>query len=446
MKKIKNTIVLVFTLICFLHAGAQEKTIIRGRVIDKADKTTIIGANIVEFDANERVVGGTITNVNGDFILEVSNTQHKVKVSVIGYNAKEIAVSSAQNIIVELETSDVALGEVTIVAETRAGNSLTNIADRDRASSSVKIDFALGEVTVVAETRAGNSLTNIADRDRASSSVKIDLMEMQDVGVVSAADALQGRVSGLDVISASGDPGSGSQLVIRGLSSMGNSQPLIVIDGVPQFKIAESFDLSSADSEDISNLINIALQDIKSIEVLKDAASTSIYGSQGADGVLLIETNKGRMGKVQFDYQYKYSLNVQPPAIEMLSGDEYIMLQLEEWHNSRGLFDLPREIAYDRDFPDFYNYSANTDWIGELTQNGATHDHYFSVSGGGDKTRYFTSFSYLNESGTTIGTSAERFSTRTNLDYFISRNLLFQIIFNTHKSGLLYIKESAVSD
>jgi TonB-linked SusC/RagA family outer membrane protein len=396
MKKIKNTIVLVWTLICVLHAGAQEKTIIRGRVIDKADQTTIIGANIIEFDENERVVGGTVTNINGDFILEVSNSNHKVMVSVIGYTAKEISVSSAQSILVELETSDVALGEVTIVAESKTGSSLTNIADRDRASSSVKVD----------------------------------LMEMQDVGVVSAADALQGKVSGLDVISASGDPGSGSQLVIRGLSSMGNSQPLIVIDGVPQFKIASSFDLTSADSEDISNLINIALQDIKSIEVLKDAASTSVYGSQGADGVLLIETNKGRMGKVQFDYQYKYSLNIQPPAIQMLSGDEYIMLQLEAWHNSRGLFDTPSEIAYDTDFPNFYNYSANTDWIGELTQNGETHDHYFSVSGGGNKTRYFTSFSYMNESGTTIGTSAERFSTRTNLDYFLSRNLLFQVKFN----------------
>ncbi len=396
MKKIKITIVLVFTLICFFHTSAQEKIIIRGRVIDKADRTTIMGANIVEFDENDRVVGGTITNINGDFILEVSNPRHMVKVRVIGYNAMDLAVSSAQGIVVELETSDVALGEVTVTAESRAGNSLTNIADRDRASSSVKIDF----------------------------------MDMQDVGVVSAADALQGKVSGLDIISASGDPGSGSQLVIRGLSSMGNSQPLIVIDGVPQFRIAESFDLSSADTEDISNLINIALQDIKSIEVLKDAASTSIYGSQGADGVLLIETNKGRMGKVQFDYQYKYSLNVQPPAVQMLSGDEYIMLQLEAWHNSRGLFDLPREIAYDRDYPNFYNYAANTDWIGELTQNGQTNDHYFSVSGGGNKSRFFTSLSYLNETGTTIGTASDRFSTRTNLDYIISRNLLFQIKFN----------------
>ena len=396
MKKIKNTIVFVFALICFVQAEAQEKTIIRGRVADKNDHTTIIGANVVEYDENERVIGGTTTNLNGDFILELTNPANTVKVSVIGYKPQEIEVNSNKTIMVELESSDI----------------------------------AIEEVTVVAETKSTNSLTNIADRDRASSSVKIDLMEMQDVGMVSAADALQGRVSGLDVISASGDPGSGSQLVIRGLSSMGNSQPLIVIDGVPQFKIAESFDLSSADSEDISNLINIALQDIKSIEVLKDAASTSIYGSQGADGVLLIETNKGRMGKVQFDYQYKFSLNIQPPAIQMLNGDEYIMLQLEEWHNSRGLFDLPREIAYDRDYLDFYNYSANTDWIGELTKNGETHDHYFSISGGGNKTRYFTSFNYMDEGGTTIGTSARRISTRTNLDYYLSRNLLFQIKFN----------------
>lgn len=290
---------------------------------------------------------------------------------------------------------------------------------------------AIGEIKVVAEIRSSNSLTNINDRDKAGASVKIDLAEMQDAGVTSAADALQGKISGLDIISASGDPGSGSQLVIRGLSSMGNNQPLIVIDGIPQFKIERgSIDLTSADSEDISNLINIALQDIKSIEVLKDAASTSIYGSRGADGVLLIETHKGRMGKVQFDYQYKNNYSIQPPAIPMLSGDEYIMLQLEEWHNARGVFNIAPEIAYDRDYVDFYNYSANTDWLKEITKNGTSHDHYFSVSGGGEKTRYFASFGYLNEGGTTINTGYKRFSTRINLDYFLSRNLLFQVKFN----------------
>ena len=396
MKRIKTAILFLTAFCSFFIANAQEETIIRGRVIDKSDKTTIIGANVVEYDEEDRVVNGTITNVNGDFVLEMNDPANTIRVSVIGYKAQEIDVDATKSIMVELEPSDV----------------------------------ALSEVTVTAEAKSGNSLTNIEDRDKASSSVKVDLMDMKDVGVLSAADALQGRVSGLDIVSASGDPGSGSQLVIRGLSSMGNNQPLIVIDGIPQFRVGENFDLSSADSEDISNLINIALQDIKSIEVLKDAASTAVYGSRGADGVLLIETRKGRMGKVQFDYQYKYSLNVQPPAIPMLNGDEYIMLQLEEWHNSRGVFDIPPEIAYDRDYQDFHNYSANTDWLSEITQDGNTHDHYFSISGGGEKTRYFTSFSFVDEGGTTINTRSQRFSTRINLDYFLSRNLLFQIKFN----------------
>lgn len=395
MKKITSAIFLIITLFSFTSVFAQQKTIIRGRIIDGMDKTTIIGANIVEYDKEDRVINGTITNVNGDFVLTMKDPANVVKVSVIGYKQQTITVDPNKVIMVELSSDDV----------------------------------AIGEVQVVGQAKSANSLTNIDDRDKASSSVKIDLMSMQDAGVLSAADALQGKVSGLDIISASGDPGSGSQLVIRGLSSMGNNQPLIVIDGIPQFRVT-SLDLSSADSEDISNLINIALQDIKSIEVLKDAASTAIYGSRGADGVLLIETHKGRMGKVQFDYQYKTNLNIQPDPIPMLNGDEYIMLQLEEWHNARGVFEVPPEIAYDKDYFDFYNYSANTDWLKEITQNGLTHDHYFSISGGGEKTRYFTSFGYLNESGTTVNTGYRRFSTRVNLDYFLSKKLLFQVKFN----------------
>jgi len=270
-------------------------------------------------------------------------------------------------------------------------------------------------------------------------------MEMKNEGITSAADALQGKVSGLDIISAGGDPGSGSQIVIRGLSSIGNNKPLIVIDGIPQSNVPSSFDLSSSDSQDISRMINIALQDIKSIEVLKDAASTAVYGSQGADGVLLIETNRGRMGKVQFDYQYKKSYNFQPAAIPMLNGNEYTTLQLEEWHNSKGIFDVPDEIAYNRDFKDFYNYSANTNWLALLTQVSATNDHYFKVSGGGEKTRYFTSFSYVDEIGTTINTGAKTFSTRVNLDYFLSKKLLFTVQFNYNnqlKDGNYEVKVS----
>ncbi len=396
----KNWTLIKILFIAFLGCStvyAQDKTIIRGRVVDSSDKTTIIGANVVEYDKENRVINGTITDISGDFVLTMKDPNNIVKVSVIGYVVRQIEVDPSKSVIIEM-TSDA---------------------------------LTIEEVRVVGVSRTSSSLTNLADRDKAGASVKVDMSDMKDAGITSAADALQGKISGLDIISASGDPGAGSQLVIRGLSSMGNNQPLIVVDGVPQFKIERgSIDLASADSEDISNLVNIALQDIKSIEVLKDAASTAIYGSRGADGVLLIETHKGRKGKVRFDFQYKSNWSVQPDAIPMLNGDEYIMLQLEEWHNAYGVFPLDQEIAYDKDYNQFYNYSANTDWLKEITQNGQSNDYYFSVSGGGEKARYFTSFGYLDESGTTINTGYTRFSSRINLDYNLSKKLLFQIKFN----------------
>jgi TonB-linked SusC/RagA family outer membrane protein len=396
MKELKKALILVLALYGFVFAYSQEGTVIRGRVIDKRERVSVIGANVIEYDKDNRVINGTVCDVNGDFVLQMKDPANVVKVVMIGYNTKTVTPGAAGMITIELDPKDI----------------------------------QVGEVVVTARKKEELSLTNIEDRDVASSRVKVDMLEMRESGAITAADALQGKVSGLDIISASGDPGSGSSIVIRGLSGMGNSRPLVVIDGIPQDKISSNFSLASADQEAISNQLNIPLQDIKSIEVLKDAASTAIYGAKGADGVLLIETYKGRLGKVQFNYTYKGSLNVQPPSIPMLNGDEYIMLQLEEWHNYRGIFEIPSEIAYDPDYSGFYNYSANTDWMSEVTQLGYTHDNYLSITGGGEKTRYFTSFSYVDETGTTVNTGAKTFSTRVNLDYFLSRKILFSVQFS----------------
>jgi TonB-linked SusC/RagA family outer membrane protein len=396
MKKIKKTIILILALCSFIGAYSQTKTTIRGKVIDQKDKSGIIGATIVESDKDNRVINGTITDVDGNFVYQMKNPANSMKASVIGYQPKPFKPNPLKPVVIELTSTD----------------------------------FELNQVNITAKAKSDMQLTNIDARDNAGASVKIDLMDIKSSGITSAADALQGKVSGLDIISSSGDPGSGSAIVIRGLSSIGNNKPLIVIDGIPQEKVPSNIDLSSSNTEDISNMINIALQDIKSIEVLKDAASTAVYGSKGADGVLLIETNRGKMGKVQFDFQYKNSINFQPKAIPMLNGDEYVTLQLEQWHNAKGVYDVPNEIAYNKDFVDFHNYSANTDWLGAITQNSVTNDYYFKISGGGEKTRYFTSFSYVDEGGTTINTGAKRFSTRVNLDYFLSKKMLFTVSFN----------------
>jgi len=135
MKRIRIALFLIVALCNYIAANSQEKIIIRGRVIDKADKSTIIGANVVEYDKEERVVNGTTSNVNGDFALQLTSSSNKVRLSVIGYKTKEINIDPTKSIIVELESSDIAINEVTITAASRTSSGLTNIDDRDKASS-----------------------------------------------------------------------------------------------------------------------------------------------------------------------------------------------------------------------------------------------------------------------------------------------------------------------
>jgi TonB-linked outer membrane protein, SusC/RagA family len=404
MKKIKSATLLFIALFSCSIVFAQQKSILRGRVIDKSDRSPILGANVLEYDKDNRVVNGAVCNATGDFVLEIKDLKNVIRVSFIGYKATEIKPNFAGNMIIELESASNILTEVEVTAQ-----------------------------------RKGRSLTNLDDRDKATSSVKTDLKDLKESGVLSVTDALQGKVSGLDILGASGDPGSGSRIVIRGLSSLGNSKPLVVIDGIPQSKFdsyaaAGNVNLSSANAEDIGTVLSIPINDIKSIEVLKDAASTAQYGSKGADGVLLIETNKGQKGKVQVEYSYKRNMNFERKPVPLLNGDEYIMLQREELHNARGFYDLQstefRPIAYDKSFDDYYNYSQNTDWLAAITQNSVSNENFVKVSGGGEKAKYYTSISYTSENGTTINTSNDMFSSRMNLDYFLSKKLWFNINFN----------------
>ena len=175
METIKKVILAIIALFFFTGAFSQGKTILRGRIIDKSDQTTIIGANVIEYDSDNRVINGTVSNVNGDFVLTMRDPSSTVKVSVIGYEPQEIPVDPSRTLIIELQPTTV----------------------------------DLEEVTVTATAKSSNTLINIDERDNATATVKIDLIDMQESGVISATDALQGKVSGLDIIAASGDPGSG---------------------------------------------------------------------------------------------------------------------------------------------------------------------------------------------------------------------------------------------
>ncbi len=376
--------------------SAQQNLVIRGTISDSETKERIIGATVTEYDKDNRIIGGTISDPNGNFVLNVKSEGNVFRVSYIGYQTLDFSINGRETINMELVTESIQMEEVMITA-----------------------------------TSSRDPLSGVAERDVTGSRVKVDMIDTKYLGASSAEEALQGKISGVDIMAASGNPGSGSSIVIRGLSSLGGARPLIVVDNIPQdIRIDHDFDFASADQEDIGDLINISPQDIKSIEVLKDASSSAVWGSKGANGVLLIQTHRGRRGKTVFEYQGKYTLNVSPSNIPMLNGDEYITMQLEELHNQSGIFELPPELAYDRSYHDFYNYSANTDWVDAITQNGFINDQYFKLSGGGEKTRYFSSVNYHDNTGTTINTSLKRISTRINLDYNVSTKILFIVNFS----------------
>ena len=266
--------------------------------------------------------------------------------------------------------------------------------------------------------------------DLAGSVAVLDNKNFKDQPVTRVADALQGRVAGLDIVMG-GSPGSGSQMRIRGTTSItGNSQPLVVVNGVPYSgEIDESFDFGTANEEEYADLLSVNTEDIEEITVLKDAASTAMWGSKGANGVLLIKTKRGTRGKTRVSYTYKLSGATQPKGMKLLSGGDYTMMMKQAYFNRTlsGRDETYEQYDYDelRYEPDNQNYNNNTDWVDEVTRHGWTNDHYLTVSGGGERAAFRISGGYYDEKGTVMGERYKRFSTRSQLDYYVSDRMLF---------------------
>ncbi|TKB96251.1 SusC/RagA family TonB-linked outer membrane protein [Pedobacter cryophilus] len=385
-------------------ANAQEKfIIIKGKVVDKNDKLPIPGASVVELDKDKRTITGVTTDFNGNFSIRVSKPDHQLSVSFIGYKTFfSGGLNGRTEINIALETSFNELQGVTVTAKSEAP--LTDLAISARNST------------------------------RATSTINAERIDQ--LSVTSIDQALQGRLTGVDFGTTSGDPGAGMAIRIRGTSSIsGSAQPLIILDGMPyETEVPKDFNFGTADDQGYAQLLNIAPSDILDITVLKDAASTALWGGRAANGVLLINTKRGKMGKPAVNYNFKGALATQPASIPFLTGNQYSMLIPEEVMNATNLpLDFlgnngqNKAFQYDPlDAYYYYNYSNNTDWIDLISQTGVTQDHNVSMSGGGEKTRYYASVGYLNQSGTTKGTDLTRITTKINLDYNVSSKLRFR--------------------
>jgi len=378
--------------------GTGAGLTIKGRITASSDNQPIIGATITEIDNEQRIINGATADLEGNFVLKVANPSNRIAATYIGYKRVVQQIGDRTTINIKLEVSSNELSEVGVVARRTVSNGLLQVEER-------------------------NSTVGVAS---------INARELEELSSSSIDQALQGRLPGIDIAANSGDPGAGMQIRIRGTSTInGSSDPLIVVDGMPyETEIPSDFNFGTADDQGYAALLNIAPSDIEEISVLKDAAATAVWGSRASNGVLLIKTKRGRVGKPMVTYTLRGTMSKQPNAIPMLTGDQFSMLIPEAVMNRNGTplnTEIVKEFLYDPSDPYYYyNYGNNTNWIDEITQIGYKQDHNISLSGGGEKAKYYASVGYLGEVGTTLNTGLKRISTRINLDYDVSDRIRFR--------------------
>jgi TonB-linked SusC/RagA family outer membrane protein len=398
---IKQLTSLCILLLVFHNAaktqGTQPTITVMGKVLDQKKKP-LQGVTVAEIDADQRTVRAVTTDVEGNYAIHINKKSDSLSFSFIGTESITQAIAGRTTINVTMKTNHSGLDEVVVI-------------------SAKKVD---------------NGIMPIAERDMTTAVSKINAKEMEEMQAASIDQALQGRLPGVDITANSGDPGAGMQIRIRGTSSINSSNdPLIVVDGMPyETQIPSDFNFGTADELGYASLLNIAPTDIKDITILKDAAATAVWGSRASNGVLLITTKRGAVGKPVLTYTFKGSITKQPPTIPMLTGDQYSTLIPEEYMNRNGTplnTQSVKEFQYDPNDPYWYNnYSKNTNWVDAISQQGWVQDHNISMMGGGEKARYYSSLGYFQQQGTTIGTNLTRISTRINLDFNVSTRIKFR--------------------
>lgn len=355
-----------------LHASEvlqQAKRQIKGKVVDAAGET-VIGANVLE----KGTTNGVITDIDGNFVLSVSSGA-TLEISYIGYVTQTIKVTNQTSLHIVLKEDSETLDEVVVV-----GYGTMKKSDLSGASVSVGEDAIKGSV-----------ITNLDQ-------------------------SLQGRAAGVSAVSTSGAPGSSSSIRVRGQATINsNAEPLYVIDGVivqgggasgADFGLGDA--LGNGSVSTISPLSTINPADIVSMEILKDASATAIYGAQGANGVILITTKRGKAGEAKFTYDGMLAVQRQTKRLDMMN--------LREFANYYNEFVQVGELDVNGYYADPSILGKGTNWQDAVFQTALQHQHQVSAEGGTEKIKYYVSASYMDQDGTLIGSNFNRYSFRVNLD------------------------------
>ncbi len=355
----------------------------------------VMAVNVIEVDATGRIMAHSVTDLNGEFSFRLVNPKDRLQASYVGYETVDLPFDKTYFEIHMKEMGD------------------------------------LEEVVIKADAVIGGSGLDIPEREYGGSIQTINMEEFEGLGMTTVDEALQGRITGLDIVFDSGNLGSRSTMHLRGVSTMsGDGNPLIVVDGniwEIDANLKNNFDYQndSNNEEKVSELLNINPEDIASISVLKDAAATAIWGSRGSNGVMEIKTKRGSRGKTRVTYTYRMNGTWQPNGYKLLDGDQYTMYLKESFFNPE-LSDNASNIKalnYDDKWSEYEMFNNNTDWVSLVKSFGVQQSHNVSVSGGGEKANFRISAGFDDQTGSVIGQKMNRFTTRVAFDYFVSERI-----------------------
>ncbi len=367
-KAIFRPLFLLLMLLAMTPAAVAQQTITVSGCVTGTDGEPIIGANIIAADTGT----GTATDIDGNYTIQ-ANPLATLRFSYIGYETKNIAVEGRNTINVVLEENSAMLDEVVVI-----GYGTLKKSDLTGAVGS------------------------------------LGAKDIKEVPVNNVGQAIQGKIAGVNIVGGN-KPGDNVSIKVRGLGSINNCDPLVVIDGVPT-------DLG---------LNNINPQDIERLDVLKDASATAIYGSRGANGVVMITTRKGVSGTSRLSVSVNAAFSNASKKMKMLDSAGYAALSndmlTQAGHNPNP------------DWADPSLLTSTTNWVDELLQTGVMQNYNISYSGGNDKAHYYFSAGFLDQSGIVRNVNYRRFTIQSNNDVKLkswlklSNNLLFSA--DIKKSG-----------
>ncbi len=366
MKKLS----LVFGLVLFVLGTSLGQRTISGKVSD-SDGEALIGATILETGT----ANGTVTDIDGNFSLVISDDSESITVSYTGFTTQEVSFNGQTVFSITLEDASQTLDEVIIIGY--GTSSKRNLTD------------------------------NVA---------KLTSEDIADVPISNFQGTMSGKAPGVRVTQINGKVDAGINIQVRGIASISaGSDPLYVLDGMPLINQNES-----GNGAPTNPLLSLSPSEIESIDILKDASSAAIYGARGANGVVLITTKRGKAGKAKVSLNLSTGVSSPTNTVEWLNADEYIELFTEAAINSdelsyiEGLFDGLSNGT------DWRNREVDTDWNEIAFRDGSQQDADFSISGGDAKTVYYFGGAFNQTEGIIVGNNLERLSGRVNIKHNFS--------------------------